>query len=93
MVDVCLPLAVGLAFGEELQPHPEILQALNINSIDGHNAGWRKMAMVPTKTQVYNRPTTGNDFCFLLMVVHNVHCYPGVPSLVRGIFQACKVRQ
>ncbi|XP_064383362.1 FAD synthase-like isoform X2 [Halichondria panicea] len=82
--------AVGMAFGEELHPHPEVLQALSIDSFSDTDSGWKKMVMVPKSTKIYNQTDDNGHFFFLLMVVRNVHCYPGVPSLVRGIFQSCK---
>lgn len=53
------------------------------------------MALVPTTTEVHvMREDPGNDaFSFLLLAVHNVHCYPGVPSLLKKLFVSCKVGQ
>ena len=54
--------------------------------------------MVPTSTQIHvprssSSSSEGKEeaVSFVLMVVHNVHCYPGVPSLLRSIFTKCKV--
>ena len=83
--------AVGKAFGEELYPHPDILKLLGIDENNETSSAWRKMAIVPKSTKVYHRPNDSGDFSFLLMVVKNVHCYPGVPSLFKSIFQQYKV--
>ena len=83
--------AVGKAFDEEVCPHPDVLKALGITDHNSVNSGWKKMAMVPKSTKVYTRADKEGSFFFLLMVVRNVHCYPGVPGLVKGIFQGCKV--
>ena len=48
----------------------------------------------PRSTKVHVKSTLGSADCsFMLMSVHNVHCYPGVPSLLRTIFQSHKVEQ
>ena len=87
-----VPLAVGKAFGDELAPHPDILSFLfGDNEKENTTNPWRKMAIVPKSTQVYLRPNDYGKISYLLMVVKNVHCYPGVPSLFRSIFQKCKV--
>ena len=44
------------------------------------------LSQAPKSTKVYVRAS------FMLLAIHNVHCYPGIPSLVREIFQANKVR-
>lgn len=87
-------LAVGRAFSEPLAPHPDILRFI-FPSDPGNPAHmshpWSKMAVVPTSTKVFV-PPSHKDFSFLLMMVHNVHCYPGVPSLCEDIFTHSKVR-
>lgn len=78
--------AVGKAFGEECIVHPDILKFLFGEEEDDPTSPRRKMAHVPISTKVHVR---WNSNC-ILMCVHNVHCYPGVPSLLQELFQACK---
>ena len=86
------PPAVGKAFGDDVAPHPDILQFLfGDDEKENATSPWRKMAIVPKSTKVYLRPNDYGKISYLLMVVRNVHCYPGVPSLFRSIFQKCKV--
>ena len=85
--------AVGKAFDEELAPNSDILKLLFGNRQDENTSSpWRKMAIVPKSTKAYLRPDDSGEISYVLMVVRNVHCYPGVPSLFRTIFQKSKVR-
>ena len=87
-----IPPAVGKAFGDDVAPHPDILQFLfGDDEKENATSPWRKMAIVPKSTKVYLRPNDYGKISYVLMVVRNVHCYPGVPSLFQQIFQKCKV--
>ena len=46
---------------------------------------------VPKSTRVYLKMSPSNTLSCFLMAVHNVHCYPGVPSLTKKAFQNNKV--
>lgn len=93
--DVFLIPAVGKAFSEDLAPHPEILKFLfpgDPNSPSNLKSPWRNMALVPRSTCVHIKESEDKeDFSFLLMAVRNVHCYPGVPSLLKNLFAKSKV--
>lgn len=87
-------IAVGRAFSEDLAPHPDILRFLfpkDPNSPSHQSHPWWKMVMIPTSSKVHIPEHEEGAFSFLLMTVHNVHCYPGVPALLRDIFTKCKV--
>lgn len=84
--------AVGLAFEEEMTTHADILRVLFGEERDEKEClsnAWSKMAIVPRGTKVYVRPE-GSGASFMLMTVRNVHCYPGVPHLLKSVFQNCK---
>jgi FAD synthetase len=78
--------AVGMAFQEESKINSEILNFLFGVDGDDLTSPWRKMAIAPKSTKVHLQPTTS----FMLPSVHNVHCYPGVPSMLKELFQANK---
>lgn len=88
-------VAVGRAFSEDLAPHPDILRFLFPQDPDNpsHKSHpWWKMALIPTSSKVHVPQHEEGAFSFLLMKVYNVHCYPGVPSLLQKIFTEWKVR-
>ena len=89
-----LSQAVGRAFSEELVLHPGVLRVLSIMDSEcstNMTNPWRKMALVPTSTKLHLVKTDKSIFSYILFAVHNVHCYPGVPSLLKKIFRHCKV--
>ena len=45
------------------------------------------LVQVPESAEVHLDPSS----YFMLVCVRNVHCYPGIPTLLRDIFQANKV--
>lgn len=83
--------AVGKAFGEEFALNAELatLHFGGVDRVDPSNP-WSRTLVVPKSTVVHARMDGEGKRVMPLLAIHNVHCYPGVPSLVRQIFTVCK---
>ncbi|KAF5902311.1 FAD synthase isoform X1, partial [Clarias magur] len=81
--------AVALAFGENLQPHPELTRLVKhfFGSVDSTSAPM-KLATVPSSAKLnYGRdPRTGEPMPFPLVSVRNVYMFPGIPTLLERSF-------
>ncbi|KAM9488149.1 FAD synthase [Clarias gariepinus] len=81
--------AVALAFGESLQPHPELTRLVEqfFGSVDSTSAPM-KLATVPSSAKLnYGRdPRTGEPMRFPLVSVRNVYMFPGIPTLLERSF-------
>ncbi|XP_027727577.1 FAD synthase-like isoform X1 [Vombatus ursinus] len=75
--------AVAQAFGDKLQPHPELEEA--VKALGG--TGQEKLVQVPSTARLHygTDPETGVPFRFPLVSVRNVYLFPGIPELQQRV--------
>jgi FAD synthetase len=79
---------IAKAFGIALEEHPDLRRQLEAHFRDRLNEATLKMARIPAgATLNYAEP-----YRFPLVVVRNVHIFPGVPELLRARFLALRDR-
>ncbi|XP_070622689.1 FAD synthase isoform X2 [Erythrolamprus reginae] len=79
--------AVAKAFGEKIEPHPEMVELVKkfFGQESSPESPKMKLARVP-KSSLLNYGVdekTGCTFPYPLISVHNVYIFPGIPSLMR----------
>jgi molybdenum cofactor synthesis domain-containing protein len=79
---------VALAFGTKLQLDRSIAERIERAQGQRPNASMLKMAMLPANAITLD---TG-DLWFPVVVVENVHIFPGIPELLRKKFEAIRER-
>ncbi|XP_007482073.1 FAD synthase isoform X1 [Monodelphis domestica] len=77
--------AVAQAFGDKLEPHPELEKAVKALGV----TGLEKMVRVPSTARLHygTDPKTGNPFQFPLVSVRNVYLFPGIPELQQRVLR------
>ncbi|XP_058516349.1 FAD synthase isoform X2 [Ochotona princeps] len=80
--------AVAQAFGDQLQPHPELEAAIKAFG----SKGWEKLTLVPSSARLHygTDPRTGRPFRFPLVSVRNVYLFPGIPELLKQVLEGLK---
>lgn len=80
--------AVAQAFGDQLQPHPELEAAIKAFGSEG----WEKLTLVPSSARLHygTDPRTGHPFRFPLVSVRNVYLFPGIPELLKRVLEGLK---
>jgi len=79
---------IALAFGKEIELYQSI--ADRIARAQGHepNESQLKMAMVPQGARLVD----AGDLWFPVVIVENVHIFPGIPELLRKKFESIRQR-
>jgi molybdenum cofactor synthesis domain-containing protein len=75
--------AVALAFGVELEEHPEILEMMTARWGAELNAARRRMARVPVGGELVKNPVQGPPG----FTIGNVFTLAGVPQIMRGMLE------
>ena len=75
--------AVAVAFGVELEEHPEILAMMQARWGDDLNAARRRMARVPVGGELVKNPVQGPPG----FTIGNVFVLAGVPTIMRGMLE------
>ncbi|XP_013410704.1 FAD synthase isoform X2 [Lingula anatina] len=81
--------AVAKAFGESVEPHPELVALCqHYFGTDDLKSPKLKLAHIPksAKLQYGSDPATGQKTKYPLVSIHNVYMFPGVPSLMERAF-------
>jgi len=80
--------AIAKAFGRELEVNQTMVDRMERHSGKRVNESQRKMAMIPSGAQVID----AGDLWFPIVIVENVHIFPGVPALLQKKFQSIRDR-
>ena len=80
--------AVAQAFGRELVLNENMCQRIERASGEAANESQRKMAMLPEGAKVID----AGDLWFPIVVVENVHVFPGIPQLLQKKFESIRDR-
>ena len=80
--------AVAKAFGRNLEPSLSMLERMERHQGEAPNESQRKMAMIPSGAQVID----AGDLWFPVVIVENVHIFPGIPKLLQKKFHSIKDR-
>ncbi|XP_061574375.1 FAD synthase [Cololabis saira] len=81
--------SIGMAFQEELYPHPELTKLIEeFFGVTDKNSPPMKMAMVPrsAKLNYGTDPQTGQPHRYPVVSVRNVYVFPGIPALMERSF-------
>ena len=79
---------VALAFGVELERNESMVARVERHQNKPANASQIKMAMVPAGAQLVD----AGDLWFPVVIVKNVHIFPGIPELLRKKFESIRDR-
>ncbi len=79
---------IAQAFGLELEPSLSMLERMERHQGEAPNDSQRKMAMIPVGAQVID----AGDQWFPVVIVENVHIFPGIPKLLEKKFHSIKDR-
>jgi molybdenum cofactor synthesis domain-containing protein len=79
---------IALAFGREIELYQSV--ADRIHRAQGHepNESQLKMAMIPQGARLVD----AGDLWFPVVIVENVHIFPGIPELLRKKFESIRQR-
>jgi molybdenum cofactor synthesis domain-containing protein len=80
--------AIALAFERTLEPSISMLERIERHQGEAPNESQRKMAMIPSGAQVID----SGDLWFPVVIVENVHIFPGIPKLLQKKFHSIKDR-
>ena len=80
--------AVALAFGRKLEKNVSIAGRMERAQGKPPNESQMKMAMVPEDARLID----AGDLWFPVVVVENVHVFPGIPELLRKKFESIRDR-
>ena len=80
--------AIAQAFGRRLEPSLSMLERMERQQGAALNDSQRKMAMIPVGAQVID----AGDLRFPVVIVENVHIFPGIPELLQKKFHSIKER-
>jgi molybdenum cofactor synthesis domain-containing protein len=80
--------AIALAFDRTLEPSISMLERIERHQGEAPNESQRKMAMIPSGAQVID----SGDLWFPVVIVENVHIFPGIPKLLQKKFHSIKDR-
>lgn len=79
---------VAAAFGRRLEQNESIASRMERAQGKAPNESQLKMAMVPEKARLID----AGDLWFPVVVVENVHVFPGIPELLRKKFESIRDR-
>jgi len=79
---------IAQAFGRSLEPSLSMLERIERHQGEEPNESQRKMAMIPQGAQVVD----AGDLWFPVVIVENVHIFPGIPKLLQKKFHSIKDR-
>ncbi len=79
---------IAQAFGLRLEPSLSMLERMERHQGEAPNDSQRKMAMIPAGAQVID----AGDQWFPVVIVENVHIFPGIPKLLEKKFHSIKDR-
>ncbi|HEY8121975.1 MAG TPA: competence/damage-inducible protein A [Myxococcota bacterium] len=79
---------VAAAFGVPLERSPTIVSRIERHQNKPANESQLKMAMVPAGSQLVD----AGDLWFPVVIVKNVHVFPGIPELLRKKFESIRDR-
>lgn len=79
---------VALAFGREIEESGSMIERMERAQGKPPNASQRKMAQIPSGSILID----SGDLWFPIIVVENVHIFPGIPELLRKKFKSIRER-
>ena len=79
---------IAQAFNRSLEPSLSMLERMERHQGEAPNESQRKMAMIPQGAQVVD----AGDLWFPVVIVENVHIFPGIPKLLQKKFHSIKDR-
>lgn len=80
--------AVAKAFGREVELNPSMCERIERAQGKPPNDSQKKMARIPAGAQILD----AGDLWFPIVVVENVHIFPGIPELLRKKFESMRER-
>lgn len=80
--------SIAAAFGRELELNQSMMDRMERAQGSVPNESQRKMAMIPTGSQVID----AGDLWFPVVIVENVHIFPGIPKLLQKKFLSIRER-
>ena len=80
--------AIAQAFGRELELNLSMMERMERHQGTPPNDSQRKMAMIPEGSQVID----SGDLWFPVVIVENVHIFPGIPKLLQKKFHSIRER-
>ena len=80
--------AIAQAFDRALEPSFSMLERMERHQGEAPNESQRKMALIPSGAQVID----AGDLWFPVVIVENVHIFPGIPKLLQKKFHSIKDR-
>ena len=80
--------AIAKAFDRELVENTSMVERMERHQGTPVNESQRKMAMIPSDSQVID----AGDLWFPVVIVENVHIFPGIPSLLQKKFHSIRDR-
>lgn len=79
---------VALAFGREIEESASMIERMERAQGKPPNESQRKMAQIPSGSVLID----SGDLWFPIIVVKNVHVFPGIPELLRKKFKSIRER-
>lgn len=80
--------AIAKAFDRELELNQSMVDRMERHQGSEANESQRKMAMIPSGCQVID----AGDLWFPVVIVENVHVFPGIPALLQKKFHSIRDR-
>ena len=80
--------AIAKSFDRELELNLSMIERMERHQGSAANDSQRKMAMIPAGAQVID----AGDLWFPVVIVENVHVFPGIPKLLQKKFHSIKDR-
>jgi molybdenum cofactor synthesis domain-containing protein len=80
--------AIALAFDRKLELNQSMIERMERAQGSPPNESQRKMAMIPAGSQVID----AGDLWFPVVIVENVHIFPGIPKLLQQKFRSIRER-
>jgi molybdenum cofactor synthesis domain-containing protein len=80
--------AIALAFERELELNQSMIERMERHQGTPVNESQRKMALIPAGSQVID----AGDLWFPVVIVENVHIFPGIPQLLQKKFHSIRDR-
>ena len=80
--------AIAQAFGRELELNQSMCERIERSQGSPVNESQQKMALIPSNSQVID----AGDLWFPVVIVENVHIFPGIPKLLQKKFLSIRDR-
>jgi len=80
--------AIARAFGRELELNQSMCERIERSQGSPLNESQQKMALIPSNSQVID----AGDLWFPVVIVENVHIFPGIPKLLQKKFLSIRDR-